>query len=161
MRSMKIETGDTVFLDTNILLIATDESREGHEAAVSLFARATAAGLHLAISGQVLREYTVVATRPLARNGLGLSLKDALANVREFRRSTVLCDETESVFDEWARLSQTCRATGARLHDVNIAATMLAHGVSCLVTENTPDFSGLPVISTLDLESAFRQIEAL
>ena len=44
-----------------------------------------AAGTVLYASGQVLREYMVVATRGLEQNGLGLNREDALADVAEFR----------------------------------------------------------------------------
>ena len=57
--------GDTLFVDTNVLLIATDESRSLHREALQLLAGSVTPDLSLAISGQVVREYLVVATRPV------------------------------------------------------------------------------------------------
>ena len=64
--------GDILFVDTNVLLTATDESRPQHRDAGRLFGESGLHGLHLAASGQILREYLVVATRPPDTNGLGL-----------------------------------------------------------------------------------------
>ena len=62
--------GDTLFVDTNVLLTATDESRPLHREATRLLTGEVIQGLSLAASGQVLREYLVVATRPADVNGL-------------------------------------------------------------------------------------------
>jgi hypothetical protein len=49
-------------------------------------------GTILATTSQVLREYLAVATRPVAVNGLGLGVDDALANVTAFRGRMRLLD---------------------------------------------------------------------
>ena len=89
--------GNLLFVDTNVLLTATDESRALHSRAVQLLAGSVRQDLSLVASGQVVREYLVVATRPIERNGLGLSVLDAEANVNEFLRRLELYDETEEV----------------------------------------------------------------
>ena len=75
---------DSLFVDTNVLLTATDESRPLHSEALNLLSGTTGRDKRLAASGQVVREYLVVATRPIENNGLGLSVADAEANVTEF-----------------------------------------------------------------------------
>ena len=133
--------GDILFVDTNVLLTATDESRPHHRDAGRLLGESGLHGLHLAASGQVLREYLVVATRPLDANGLGLRVRDATANVSEFLRCVQLYDETEEVAGRLRRLGLTCGLHGKRLHDANIVATMSAHGIRVLVTQNPGDFA--------------------
>ena len=76
-------TGASVFLDTNVLLAVTDEGRTEHGAARAILERGPTAGTALYTSGQVLREYLAVATRPESVNGLGLPLPQALDNVAE------------------------------------------------------------------------------
>ncbi len=49
--------GDVLFLDTNVLLTATDSSRPEHRDAMRLLNEAGGRGLHLAVSGQIFREY--------------------------------------------------------------------------------------------------------
>ena len=133
--------GDILFVDTNVLLTATDESRRHHRDAGRLLGESGTRGLHLAASGQVLREYLVVATRPLDANGLGLPVRDATANVSEFLRCIQLCDETEEVAGRLRQLGLTYGLRGKRLHDANIVATMSTHGIRALITENPGDFA--------------------
>ena len=53
----------------------------------------------LCTSGQILREYLAVATRPSERHGLGLNLPDALGNVHAIRGRTTLLAEDAKVAD--------------------------------------------------------------
>ena len=138
-----MKRGDVVFLDTNVLLAATDTGRRAHVAAVSVFTKLTGDGIHLAISGQVIREYLVVATSSVEQNGLGLKLHDVLDNVAEFRSRTIFLEETLEVMDKLVELIKSAGIHGKRIHDMNIAATMLSHGVGTLVTFNPGDFSGI------------------
>ena len=141
--------GDVLFLDTNVLLTATDSSRPEHRGAVRLFNEAGGRGLHLAVSGQVFREYLVVATRPLDANGLGMNVGDAIANVDEFLRRTHSYDENEEVARRLRQLALTYDVHGKRLHDANIVATMAAHGIRTLVTQNVADFAPFDEIETM------------
>ena len=75
---MAMTRGDLVMVDTSILLTATNAHRTGHHCALEVFQKALDAGVHLATCGQILREYLVVATRPVSANGLGLVPEDAL-----------------------------------------------------------------------------------
>lgn len=68
---MATTAADRVFVDTNVLLAASDPSRPHHHQALHVFDRWPSEGVMLLASGQVLREYLVVATRPLQANGLG------------------------------------------------------------------------------------------
>ena len=138
-----MKRGDIAFLDTNVLLAATDEGRRVHTAAVSVFLKLTGDGIHLAISGQVIREYLVAATCPVEQNGLGLRLDDALGNVAEFRSRTIFLEETHQVADDLIKLIGSAGIHGKRIHDMNIVATMLSHGVGTLITFNPGDFSGV------------------
>ena len=136
-------------LDTNVLLTATDESRPHHRNAGRLLGESGIRGLHLAASGQILREYLVVATRPLDANGLGLPVRDATANVSELLRCIQLYDETEEVAGRLRRLGLTYGLHGKRLHDANIVATMSTHGIRALVTQNPDDFAPFDEIDVL------------
>ena len=128
-----------MFVDTNVLLTATDDSRELHSEATQLL-EVSSQDLRLAASGQVVREYLVVATRPIENNGLGLDVQDAEANVNEFLRRLELFDETEEVSRRLRQLAITHCLRGKRLHDANIVATMAVHGIFTLVTQNGRDF---------------------
>jgi predicted nucleic acid-binding protein len=133
---------DRVMLDTNVLLAATDEDRAEHRYALALL-NDWAAGerTDLCTSGQVLREYLTVATRAVAKNGLGLKLPDALGNVRAIRERTTLLSEDARVTDRLLALLADVECLGKQVHDANLVATMLVHGVGAVVTMNLEDFA--------------------
>ena len=133
-----------------MLLTATDESRSRHREAQHLLAGSGHRGLHLAASGQILREYLVVATRPLDVNGLGFGMRDAAINVSEFFRCMHLYDETEGVARRLRELCVRHDLHGKRIHDANVVATMTAHGIRVLVTQNSDDFAAFQEIEVVD-----------
>jgi predicted nucleic acid-binding protein len=132
---------DRVMLDTNVLLAATDESRAEHRDALMVLNDWASVRTDLCTSGQVLREYLAVATRPAENNGLGLNLTDALGNVRAIRERTTLLAENSKVADRLLGLLADVECTGKQVHDANLVATMLVHGVSAMVTMNLADFA--------------------
>ena len=148
---MALPVGDILFVDTNVLLTATDESRLQHWHATQLLGRSGRHDLRLAGSGQILREYLVVATRPVDVNGLGLDVRDATANVNEFLRRLDLYDETETVSERLCRLARIHDLRGKRIHDANIVATMMTHGIRALVTQNPEDFAPFDEIAIVDM----------
>lgn len=155
---MAIAAGETLFLDTNVFVAATDESRPFHAVARTLIARGRSVGLHGATSGQVIREYLVVATRPLAANGLGLSSADALGNIEKMTRHLLFCDEPESVSVRLRRLVGAGKIAGKAVHDANIVATLMEQGIRLLATENPEDFAGYPQIETVRLSEVANQL---
>lgn len=126
-------------LDTNVLVSATAAQRQLHEVAQRLVRRASLARPTY-ISGQILREYLVVATRPLASNGLALPPAEALANTAVFRSLMHCLEENEEVHERLAQLVLTHECRGVAIHDANVVATALTHGVPAIVTENWRDF---------------------
>ncbi|MDR0433247.1 MAG: type II toxin-antitoxin system VapC family toxin [Bifidobacteriaceae bacterium] len=135
-----------VFVDTNVLLTATDPQRTHHAAALAFLQ----SGKHqLFTSPQVFREYLVVATRPPANNGQGLSIHQALENVAAFSKVIAPVFETEPV---WAKLRELLAApegpSGKQIHDANIAATAITHGLTTLATFNPSDFTPFPITTT-------------
>ncbi|MCA9778798.1 MAG: PIN domain-containing protein [Candidatus Eremiobacteraeota bacterium] len=150
---MKI-IGETFFVDTNIFVAVTDRSRSSHSAAIRLFNEMPGTGAHLAWSGQVVREYLVVATRPRERNGLGLSTELALKNVDLLSKRLVLIDESTQTNLILKSLVAKHSLSGKRIHDANIAATMVAGGLTHLISDDTTDyrvFSAIQTFSTADL----------
>ena len=127
------------FLDTNVLLDATVPSRTNHVRVTNLL-RSLPGVASLCISGQVVREYVGVCTRPRSANGLGLSTTDSLTNSRAFLRITSFLEETSAVTQKWIDLVENYGVSGKQVHDACIVATMLVHGVTNLVTANLSDF---------------------
>ncbi len=132
--------GSVLFLDTNVFLAATDRSRAEHSACTALLVEVGSAGCHLACTPQVLREYLVVATRPVEANGLGLASIDAQTNVRRFQSRITVLEESTQVLKSLLALVEAHDLTGKRIHDANIVAAMTAHRLQVLVTSNSDDF---------------------
>jgi predicted nucleic acid-binding protein len=128
-------------VDTNVLLAATDESRSEHHDALTILNDWPGGATTLCTSGQVLREYLAVATRPAERNGLGLKLPDALGNVRAIRERTTFLAEDVKVAERLLGLLADVEAGGNMVHDANVVATMLVHGIAVIVTMNLDDFA--------------------
>src|SRR5579875_1843251 len=94
---MTTRVADRVVLDTNVLLAASDTGRSEYARAREALDEWPAQGTALYTSGQILREYLSVATRPERQNGLGLSQVDSVANVRALRGRLRLLAENEKV----------------------------------------------------------------
>ncbi|MHB8340959.1 MAG: type II toxin-antitoxin system VapC family toxin [Mycobacteriales bacterium] len=92
-------------------------------------------------SGQIMREYLAVATRPAAQNGLGMARSVAVANVRALRTRLHLLVEGEKVSDRLLEVLEAVECTGKQVHDANVVATMLVHGIDTVVTINVSDFA--------------------
>lgn len=140
MKSMMIEPGQRILVDTNVLLEATDQDRELHRQAVELFQMAPDKGVDLFLATQTLREYLVVATRPTENNGLGMPMADALENLRRFRQRASLVAETLDAAERFLNLAKRSRISGKRLHDLQILATAMTVGMHAIVTANHQDF---------------------
>lgn len=141
-----------VIIDTNVLLSATAPSRQLHRAAMAVLNDWPNQGTILATSTQVLREYLVVATRPVEVNGLGLGVADALDNIAAFRGRMRLLAESETGWDRLRDLVAAYGCQGKQIHDANVVATALTSGVARLVTANVGDFARFAAeIEVIDL----------
>lgn len=136
-----VTTPDRVMLDTNVLIAATDEGRAEHRDALIVVNEWASRPTELCTSGQILREYLTVATRPAEKNGLGLNRSDALGNVHAIRGRTTLLAEDAKVADRLLSLLADVDCRGKQVHDANVVATMLVYGVRAVVTMNMEDFA--------------------
>jgi predicted nucleic acid-binding protein len=124
-----------LFIDTNILLTASAPQREHHRTVLEhVLSELPAQGLRLVVSQQILREYLVVATRPLAVNGLGLDVKHAIANIGQFRKRLSMIGDGDDPTNRLIELVQHIPCIGKQIHDAAIVATMLANNIGRIVT---------------------------
>ncbi len=138
---MEIPVDKPCFVDTNILLYATNALSPLYQTASSYLNEAHQAGRELVISRQVLREYLAIATRPESDGKCLIPLEIILHNLRTFQRELTLLEDTPDVFTELLSLVEHYPVGGKQIHDANIVATMLAHGVTHLLTHNVSDFA--------------------
>ena len=97
----------------------------------------------------MLREYLAAVTRPQA-TAAGLPMATAIADIRRLRAVFQIAGERPGVLDRLLQILSTHRCSGRQVHDANIVATMLDHGIRRLLTFNLPDFRRFAQI--IDLE---------
>ncbi|VFM95170.1 MAG: Predicted nucleic acid-binding protein, contains PIN domain [Candidatus Kentron sp. G] len=127
-----------LFVDTNVLVYANVIETPMHERALAAINAAHQADRTLWISRQIIREYLVAMTRPQAFKNLPKAT--VLEQVDQFIERFQVANDTAAVTGRLAGLMRDFRIGGRQVHDANIVATMLAHGIPALLTHNTKDF---------------------
>lgn len=79
-------------------------------------------------------------TRPLARNGFGLTVADAERVVSAIEAGMILLPDSVDVYREWRRIVVHYGVSGVQVHDAHLAAAMYVHGVSHILAMNVTDF---------------------
>jgi predicted nucleic acid-binding protein len=94
----------------------------------------------LHITPQVLIEFRNVSTRPLAANGLGLSIVDTEAQAAMFETRFPLLVDTPAIYPAWNALVQAVGVIGRQVHDARLVAVCHVHGITHLLTFNVTHF---------------------
>lgn len=127
-------------MDTNVLVYASRSSAAMHAQAMSALHRLEGEGVELCVNRQVLREYLVTITRPDAGTPL-LDLDDAVSDTRRLTEIYTVLEDGPAATEHLLYLVCRFPTRGKRVHDTNVVATMLAHGVTRLLTFNRADFA--------------------
>lgn len=98
---------------------------------------------------QNLYELWVVATRPVAQNGLGLDANQTLKELARLKSTLLLLPDTPPIYAAWEKLVSQHLVLGRNAHDARIAAAMLVQGVSHLLTFNGGDFKRFPHVTVV------------
>ena len=136
--------------DANILLRIVETNSNQHRVALAAVAALRSQGFALHTVPQCFYEFWVVATRPKANNGLGLSTADADREIATLLVPFPLIDDTPDLFAEWRTLVVAHDCKGKVAHDARIVAAMNTHGLSHLLTFNGADFARFPGVTVLD-----------
>lgn len=131
-------------VDTNVLLRLTQRNHPQHRITATALRRLVARDVELCFTPQNLGEFWNVCTRPVERNGLGLSIQETEANVQSIERTMTLLPEDERAYRVWRRLLVSFDVRGVQVHDAHLAATLEIHGVAHLLTFNGADFKRFP-----------------
>lgn len=128
-----------MFVDTNILVYATQLASPSRDVARKALERSARREARLCVSRQVLREYLAVVTRPQLF-AKPVPMPDALADVAGFAKDFDILEDGPAVGAQLIQLCRTVAVAGRQVHDANIVATMLAHGETRLLSANRSDF---------------------
>jgi predicted nucleic acid-binding protein len=128
-------------VDTNILLRVTRRSDLQHKIVDTALGRLAEQRTALFYTHQNIAELWNAMTRPVERNGLGLSVTEAEREVLAIESGMSLLPENEHVYREWRKLVVRHSVSGVQVHDARLAAAMYIHGVRHILTLNVTDFA--------------------
>jgi len=128
-------------VDTNILLRITRRSDPHYHAVNAALEQLAGQGTTLYYTHQNIAELWNAMTRPVVRNGFGLSVDEAHQQVQAIESGMVFLADSEEVYREWRRIVLQYGICGVHVHDARLAAGMYVHGVTHILTFNLADFS--------------------
>ena len=138
-----------VLLDTNILLRSAQPNHPLCSQATYAVSKLLRQKDSIFFCPQNIAEFWNVATRPVDRNGFGLTPADVDRETRAIEMGMVLLPDREAIYHEWRRLVVAHAVSGVQVHDARLAAAMRVHGVTHLLTLNTSDFERYPGITAV------------
>ncbi|MBK8466787.1 MAG: type II toxin-antitoxin system VapC family toxin [Chloracidobacterium sp.] len=128
-------------IDTNCFLRLAEPNSPNRTDVLSALKKLHSSGETLCYTPQVLAEFWNVCTRPnTVRGGLGLSVESTERKVKLIEKHFRLLPDNLKTFTEWRRLVSDLKIKGVQVHDARIAASMIAHKISHLLTFNESDF---------------------
>ena len=136
-------------VDTNVLLRWSDSLAPEYEQCQEAVSIINEQGGETFVCTQTLIEYYVVATRSRSVNGLGLSAADAYRNVVDILGVLACLSEPPDIAQRWLDLVHTHSVLGKQAHDARLAALMLSHGITQLLTLNPTDFARYSEITSI------------
>jgi predicted nucleic acid-binding protein len=128
-------------VDTNILLRFVNRRDPLHTAVRAAIRALRQRGDHLCVAPQNCVEFWNVATRPVDRNGFGLSPTVAAQSLQLIERLFDVLPEQPDVYAEWRKLIVQFSVTGVQVHDARLVAIMRVHALTHILTFNTNDFA--------------------
>ena len=127
-------------IDTNVLLRLFRTVDPQHQFIKTALRDLNGQGAGLYFSLQNIAEFWNVCTRPLERNGYGLTISETNRCVQEIERTMTFLPDSEEVYSIWRRLVMAHDVRGVQVHDARLAAIMQAYGLIRILTMNQPDF---------------------
>jgi predicted nucleic acid-binding protein len=139
-----------ILLDTNVLCRLAERGHPHHVVAKRAVTKLRNDQHELCLVPQVLYEYWVVVTRPIAENGLGMPTSNVDKAI-DFclDRFTLIRDE-RGIFAIWRDLVRQYDIKGKNAHDARFVAAMKRHGLTHLLTFNLADFQRYEGIDLID-----------
>ncbi len=148
------KTAPAHLLDTNVLLRLFKRDSQEFAMIRAALRSLSQKEVRLCYTSQNLIEFWNVVTRPIDRNGYGLSILEADETAHRIERAFVMLPDSEAIHHEWRRLVVAYGVSGAKAHDARLVAAMTAHGLDHILTLNDRDFTryeGITVVHPGDV----------
>jgi predicted nucleic acid-binding protein len=133
--------GTPYLVDSNVLLRWVKRDDRDYALVVSAIDTALRRGAVFCYASQNVAEFWNTCTRPLDRNGYGLSPQEADRRARFFEDKLRLLPDSLAVHQEWRKLLVASNVSGVQVHDARLVAAMRVHGVGRILTFNEKDFA--------------------
>jgi predicted nucleic acid-binding protein len=137
---MATTAADPVLVDTNILIYLKWTGSPFHAAALGKLQGLVAGGHPLWTSRQIVREYLAAMSRP-GTIAPPPPMSTLIADAQGFLTQLLVAEDGPAVTAHLLSLLGSVACAGKQVHDANIVATMLAHGIPRLLTHNVGDFA--------------------
>ncbi len=130
-----------ILIDSNILVRYVNLNDPLYSHVDQLINNLNTQGEQLCIVPQNIYEFWVVASRPIANNGLDLSTSEIEKAKRRFTQFFNFLPDQPQLYNEWESLVVHYQCKGKVCHDARLIAAMLTHSIGTLLTFNIPDFA--------------------
>jgi predicted nucleic acid-binding protein len=131
----------SLLVDTNVLLRWVKPDDRDYPLVVSAIDRTLQRGVVPCYTSQNVAEFWNTCTRPLDRNGFGITPAEADRRAALFEARFQLLVDNLAVHQEWRKLLITHNVVGVQVHDARLVAAMRVHGVKQILTFNQRDFA--------------------
>lgn len=128
-------------VDTNILirfLLRNDPAYQPIRRAVTIL-KTRREGI--VTSAQNMVEFWRVCTRPVEKNGLGLTVEATEQRLRLLERHFPVLADDARTYAEWKLIVSNHQVRGKQVHDARLVALMGVQGVTRVLTSNVRDFA--------------------
>ncbi len=138
----------SIFIDTNILVYANIIETPFHSIALKSLEKIDNQYENLWISRQILREYISAVTKvdPAIKP---LPIPLIVERICLFENTFSIAEDDAKVTSNLLSILEKVIIRGRKIHDANIVATMMAHNISTLITQNKKDFERFSSIITI------------
>jgi predicted nucleic acid-binding protein len=137
-------------VDTNVLLRITRRGDPQYRSVNSALSKLVQQRTILYFTHQNIAELWNAMTRPLDRNGFGLSPFEAEQQVQAIEAVMVLLPDSEAVYRQWRKLIVQHNISGVSVHDARLAAAMQVSSVTHVLTFNGMDFTRFSGVIAVD-----------
>ncbi len=144
--------------DTNVLLRFAMRLDPQHFLVLSAIRNLKSNNDEVQILPQTCIEFWNVATRPVSRNGFGLSIEEATHSLQLVEEIFPLLADNADIFTRWRKLVVDFGVSGVQVHDARLVAAMLVHDITHILTFNTRDlarYSGIGIVAVNPTEVLF------
>jgi predicted nucleic acid-binding protein len=128
-------------IDSNILLRWVQPQLPSYSVIQTAIDTLTKWDAQLCYTSQNLGEFWNTCTRPVDRNGFGLTPEETDTRARIIEAKLQFLADAEAVHEVWRKMLVKHDISGVQVHDARLVASMQVHGISHILTFNTRDFT--------------------